>query len=69
MGKICRVKQKKKDFQKRKGFFRGEKTTCTWCINTGIGLSTVNRESKNDNLNIHDQSGSTTATQRLLQVM
>ena len=30
--------------------------------NTGINLSTVNNESKNDNLNIHDQSGSTTAT-------
>ena len=31
-------------------------------VNTGINLSTVNNESMNDNLNIHDQSGSSTAT-------
>ena len=31
-------------------------------LNTGINLSTVINESKNDNLNIHDQSGSTNAT-------
>ena len=31
-------------------------------VNTGINLSNVNIESKNDNLIIHDQSGSTTAT-------
>ena len=31
-------------------------------INTGINLSTVNNESENDSLNIHDQSDSNTAT-------
>ena len=31
-------------------------------VNTGINLSTVNNELKKDNLNINDQSGSTTAT-------
>ena len=31
-------------------------------VNTGINLSAVNNESRNDNLNIHDQSGSSTAT-------
>ena len=30
--------------------------------NTGINISTVNNESRNGNLNIHDQSGNTTAT-------
>ena len=32
-------------------------------VNTGINLSTVNNELKKDNLNINDQSGSTTATE------
>ena len=31
-------------------------------VNTGINSSTVSNESKNDNLNMHDQDGSTNAT-------
>ena len=34
-------------------------------VNTGINLLTANNESKNDNLNIHDQSGSMTAAATL----
>ena len=46
----------------KKGFFRSEKKLVN-NVNTGINLSTVNNDSKNDNWSIleHDQSCSTTA--------
>ena len=46
MGKICRVK--------RKIFLRVRRQLVN-NVNTGINSWTVNIESKNDNLNIHDQ--------------
>ena len=57
MGKVCSVKQR----AGRKGFWRVRRQLVN-NVNTGINLSNVNIESKNDNLIIHDQSGSTTAT-------
>ena len=50
MRKIWRVKQKTEEI------FKSENTLVN-NANTGISLWTVNNESKNDNLNIHDQSG------------
>ena len=57
MGKICSVKQR----AGRQGFWRVRRQLVN-NVNTGINVSNVNIESKNDNLIIHDQSGSTTAT-------
>ena len=57
MGKVCSVKQR----AGRKGFWRVRRQLVN-NVNTGINLSNVNIESKNDNLIIHDQSGSTTTT-------
>ena len=57
MEKICSVKQR----AGRKGFLRVRRQLVN-NVNTGINLSNVNIESKNDNLIIHDQSDSTTAT-------
>ena len=61
MGKICTVKQRTKVSKKGKGFLRVTRQLVN-NLNTGTNLSTVNNESKNDNLNIHDQSVSTTCT-------
>ena len=54
MGKICRIKQRTKTSKKRKRFL-GKRRQLVNNVNTGINLWTVNNESKNDNLNIHDQ--------------
>ena len=55
MGKICRIKQRTKTSKKRKRFL-GKRRQLVNNGNTGINLWTVNNETKNDNLNIHDQS-------------
>ena len=49
MRKICRVKQRTKTSQKTKGFL-GLRRQLVNNVNNGINLSTVNNESKNDNL-------------------
>ena len=59
MGKICRIKQRTKNSQKRKRFL-GVRRQLVINVNTGINLWTVTNESKNDNLNIHDESGGIT---------
>ena len=61
MGKICRVKKRTKTSKKRKGFL-GVGRQLVNNVNAGINLSTVNNESKNNNLNIYDQRFATTAT-------
>ena len=61
IGKISRIKQRTKTSKKRKGFVGVRRELLNY-INKGISLSTVKNESKNDNLCVHDQSGSTTAT-------
>ena len=51
---------------KNERFFRSKKQLVNNVnnvnVNTGISSSTVSNESKNDNLNMHDQDGSTNAT-------
>ena len=68
MGIFAEVKQRAKTSKKRKGLL-GVRRQIVNNVNTGINLSTVNNESKKDNLNIMIKVVVPLQQQRLLQVM